>query len=465
MKKICIGEIVRAVHGKLVIGNEKHVVSGISTDSRTVCDEDLFFPLIGEQFDAHDFVHQALEAGCKSMVVSKTLDLDNKELEQKGVSVIFVEDTTKALQDLAAYYLSTFKIKKIGVTGSTGKTTTKEMLYYIFSEKYKVARNKGNLNNHIGLPLTIFTIEEDTEVGIFEMGMSEFGEIDLLADIVRPDIGMITNIGTSHIENLGSQNGILKAKLEITNYFGPDQILIVNEDSELLVKEKVSGNYQLITTGEKGRSNFILSGIQDKGEEGISFSIEHKEEMQSFQLHLPGRHNAYNATLAVAAAVSCGITMEQAAIGLEKMETVTDKRLSIKGKHGIKVIDDTYNASPDSMKAAIDVLMATSGIRKIAILGDMLELGKEAPKYHFEIGEYTSHLKVDVVICVGKNAKEIAAGAAKGLRKEQIFYRETKEKLFEKIDYSLTPGDVILVKGSRGMAMDEIVKKIMENES
>lgn len=464
MKKISISEIVRAVDGKLITGNDNYYITGVSTDSRTVQETDLFFPLIGEKFDAHNFIDQVVEKGCKTIIVSKTLNWDENSYKEKGMNLILVKDTTKALQDLAAYYLSTFHIKKIGVTGSTGKTTTKEMLYHIFSEKYKVARNQGNLNNHIGLPLTIFTLEEGTEVGIFEMGMSEFGEIDLLANIVKPDIGIITNIGTSHIENLGSRSGILKAKLEITNYFDEEHILIVNEDSEFLTRENVSGNYKLVTAGSTGKSNFILSSIKDLGEDGIEFSIEYKEELQNFSLQIPGRHNAYNATLAVAAAVSSGISLSDAALGLGKMEMITDKRLSIKGKNGIKVIDDTYNASPDSMKAAIDVLMATSGIRKIAILGDMLEMGSQTKKYHFEVGEYASKSNVDMVICVGQHAKEIAVGASKKMRKDQIIYRETKEHLFDEIDYNLTPGDVILVKGSRGMAMDEIVKKIMEKE-
>ncbi|WP_027398728.1 UDP-N-acetylmuramoyl-tripeptide--D-alanyl-D-alanine ligase [Anaerovorax odorimutans] len=462
MKEISIREIEKAVNGELIVGDKNKNVLGVSTDSRTVKKTDLFIPLIGENFDAHNFLSQVLESGCKSILLSK--DFNKKILDNKNLNIIKVKDTTRALQDLAAYYLSTFQIKKIGVTGSTGKTTTKEMLYHIFSQKNNTVRNIGNLNNEIGLPLTVFNVEEDTEVGIFEMGMSQFGEIDRLADIVRPDIGIITNIGTSHIENFGDRKGILKAKLEITNYFTDKNILIRNEDSDLLKEENVKGVYKLITTGETGKSNFIISNIIDMGENGIEFFIEHKEEIQKFKLNIPGRHNAYNAALAVAAAVSCNITMKQAAIGLSKMEIITDKRLSIKGKNGIKVIDDTYNASPDSMKSAIDVLMSTNGIRKIAILGDMLEMGAEAKKYHFEVGKYASQSKVDVLICVGYNAKEIALGAEKGLKKEQIIYFDTKEKVFDKINNCLTPGDVILIKGSRGMAMDEIVKKIMEKE-
>ncbi|HVI41207.1 MAG TPA: UDP-N-acetylmuramoyl-tripeptide--D-alanyl-D-alanine ligase [Anaerovoracaceae bacterium] len=459
MKKLTIEQITKAVNGKLLLGDPKDEIAGVSTDSRKVVEGEVFFPLIGEQHDAHDFIPQALDRGCRTLILSRKPD--EKLNQSKNLNLIFVDDTTKALQDLAAYYLSLLTIKKIGVTGSTGKTTTKEMLYWIFSEKYKTARNLGNLNNHIGLPLTVLSLPEDTEAGIFEMGMSELGEIDLLANLVRPDIGIITNIGISHIENLGSRENILKAKLEITNYFTSEGILIVNEDNDFLSKEDVQGNYQVITTGETGRSNFIISNIVDFGEEGIEFTIEHKEELQTFRLNVPGRHNAYNGALAVAAAAACGITMAEAAKGLQKLE-ITDKRLNIKGKNGMKIIDDTYNASPDSMKAAIDVLTATRGFRKIAILADMFELGENSDAFHYEVGRYAAESPLDILIAVGAQAKHIAEGAKEILGDHKVHYYETKELLINDIGSMISSGDVILLKGSRGMAMDQVVKKIME---
>ncbi len=456
MKKLTIEQITEAVKGKLLLGDPKDEISGVSTDSRKVAEGDIFFPLIGEQHDAHDFIPQAVERGCRTFILSR---------EPDGLSgpfnIIQVEDTTKALQELAAYYLSLFSMIKIGVTGSTGKTSTKEMLYWIFSEKYKTARNIGNFNNHIGLPLTVLSIPEDTEAGVFEMGMSELGEIDLLAKLVRPDIGVITNIGISHIENLGSRENILKAKLEITNYFTTDGILIVNEDNDFLSRDDVQGNYKIVTTGETGRSNFIISNIIDNGEEGIEFTIEHKKETQTFHLNVPGRHNAYNGALAVAAAVSCGITMAEAAKGLLKLE-ITDKRLNIKGKNGMKIIDDTYNASPDSMKAAIDVLTATKGFRKIAILADMFELGENSDAFHAEVGRYAAESSVDILIAVGTQAKHIYEAAKEILGEQKVHYYETKELLMGDIGSMISSGDVILLKGSRGMAMDQVVKKIME---
>lgn len=459
MIKLTIEQIVKAVDGILEQGNATDEISGVSTDSRKVTSDEVFFPLIGEQHDAHDFIPQAIENGCRTFIVSRQIEM---AADISGtLNFILVKDTTKALQDLASYYLSSMKIKKIGVTGSTGKTTTKEMLYWIFSEKYRTIRNLGNFNNHIGLPLTIFHLEADTEVGVFEMGMSELGEIDLLAKLVKPDIGIITNIGISHIENLGSRENILKAKLEITNYFNPENILIVNEDYELLSRDGVSGDYRLITAGETGRSDFILSGIKDYGEEGIEFTVEHEKEIQNFRLYVPGRHNAYNGVLAIAAGVNCGISMKEAAQGLAKM-VITDKRLNIKGKNGMKVIDDTYNASPDSMRAAIDVLIATKGFRKIAILADMFELGENASEFHREVGHYAAEKSVDQLITVGENAKYIAEGAIPILGKNNVNHYKTKELLISDIGSMISSGDVILVKGSRGMAMDQVVKKIME---
>jgi UDP-N-acetylmuramoyl-tripeptide--D-alanyl-D-alanine ligase len=473
MKKLTIEQITKAVKGELLQGDPKDEITGVSADSRKVGAGNAFFPLIGERHDAHEFIPQAVEGGCRTVILSdrQAAKRLTEQLSKPGggpgegkeLNLILVNDTTKALQDLAAYYLTLLSMIKIGVTGSTGKTTTKEMLYWVFSEKYRTARNPGNLNNHIGLPLTVLSLPEDTEAAVFEMGMSEPGEIDLLARIVRPDIGVITNIGISHIENLGSRENILKAKLEITNYLTGEGILIVNEDNDLLSRENVRGDgrYRVITAGETGRSNFIISNIADFGEEGIEFTIEHKEKLQAFRLSVPGRHNAYNGALAVAAAVSCGITMAEAAKGLQKLE-ITDKRLSIKGKNGMKIIDDTYNASPDSMRAAIDVLTAAKGFRKIAVLADMLELGENAAGFHAEVGRYAAESNPDLLIAVGDQARHIAEAAREILGADKVLYYKTKELLIQDIGSMISSGDVILLKGSRGMAMDQVVRKIME---
>ena len=454
MKKLTMKEIETGTGGRLLTGDETLTVGKICTDSRKAEKGDLFFALIGDNHDAHKYLPQVLEAGCSCAVIS-----DESQCPE-GMTAVLVEDTTKALQALASWYLAQLDMKKIAVTGSTGKTSTRDLTWYVCSEKFKAQKNVGNLNNHLGVPLTILSFDEDTEVGILEMGMDKFGEIDLLADIVRPDIGLITNIGMSHIENLGSRDGIFQAKMELTKHFGADNVLIVARDDEYLNEERINGEYRLVTAGGDGHSDYIISHIDDFGAEGIQFNLEHNGEIQTFRLPVPGRHNAFNGALAVAAGAELGITMEEAARGLAKTQ-LTDKRLTVRGKNGMKIIDDTYNASPDSMKAAIDVLMKTRGIRSVAILGDMFELGEDSKIQHELIGRYAAQQNVGLLVAIGENSAEMARGAREeGM--ENVLYFADKDAFFEEMGSIIETGDVILLKGSRGMEMDKIVKKIME---
>ena len=461
MKAIKIRELAVAIAGSCKSDNQEVGITGVSIDSRTAASGMVFFALKGERFDGHDFLEQAIEAGCCALVISKALKSVLTLAGNKGVAVIKVKDTLDALQDFAAYYLSLFSIHKIGVTGSTGKTTTKEMLYRILSEKYRTVRNEGNFNNNIGLPLSVFQIDDTTETAVFEMGMDRPGEIHKLAEILRPQVGIITNVGLSHIQNLGSRENILKAKMEITDFFGEKDVLIVNLDNDMLSKASFDGSYQTISVGSSQEASLHISRIVDSGEEGIGFTLTAEGDTQEFHLRIPGIHNVANATLAVAAARCLGVSLQEAAKGLAKLSN-TDKRMHIIENRGIKIIDDTYNASPDSMKAAIDVLVGIQGDRKIAILGDMFELGEEEVAYHFQIGEYTSHAGVDMVISVGKNAKYISEGARKGGAKAIHF--EAKDLLKGVLDQWIRSGDVILVKGSRGMAMEEIVQLLEKTE-
>ena len=454
MKKLTMKQIETGTGGRIICGDENLIVEKICTDSRKAENGDLFFALIGDNHDAHKYLPQVAESGCCCAVIS------DKEQCPEGMTAVLVEDTTKALQQLSSWYLKQLDIKKIAVTGSTGKTSTRDLTYYVCSEKFKTQKNVGNLNNHLGVPMTILSFDEDVEVGILEMGMDKFGEIDLLADIARPDIGLITNIGMSHIENLGSRDGIFQAKMELTHYFDESNVLIVARDDEYLNEEKIDGSYRLVTAGCDGNSNYIISHIDDFGAEGIQFNLEHNGQMQRFRLPVPGRHNAFNAALAVAAGAELGISMEEAARGLAKTQ-LTDKRLTVRGKNGIKIIDDTYNASPDSMKAAIDVLMKTRGIRNVAILGDMFELGEGSKVQHELVGRYAAQQNVELLVAIGEDSAEMARGAGEaGL--ENVLYFKDKNAFFEEMDSIIETGDVILLKGSRGMEMDKIVKKIME---
>ena len=457
MKRTTIEQIVKVISGTLLYGKGSDTITGVSKDSRVAGSDDIFFALIREK-DGHDFIPDAISNGVRNFVVSR----EYSEPFGEGLNVIKVDDTTHALQELAKWYMQELGIPRIGVAGSVGKTTTKDILYHIFSEKYNTKKTQGSENNEIGLPLTILSFDENTEVGILETGIEYVGEMYRLVDIARPNIAIITNIGISHLKSFDNKReNIFKGEFQITEFFGKDDLLIVNEESDFLSAENVTGNYRLKTVGMSGKSNYILSNIIDMGENGVEFTLEVNEQSHKFKLNVPGRHNATNAALAIAAAVDLGITMEEAARGLLKVE-LSDKRLNIKGKDGIKIIDDTYNASVDSMKAGLDVLAATKGMRKVAILGDMFDLGTGSAQYHAQVGEYAAGANIDLLITTGEMSKNTYERARELMGDEKVIYYESRAELESEIKNIITLGDVILVKGSRGMAMENVVKKILE---
>ena len=476
MKELKCKDIARMAKGEIIGGDENAVVNNVVIDSRKAAAGSLFVALKGENHDAHAFLEGACAGGAAALLISNRAE--GEKLLRAGADtasaapsgphrlpcVILVPDTQRALADLAAAYIKTFEnLKVVGVTGSTGKTSTKDMLHAVLSEKYKTAKTMGNFNNELGLPLTVLGLEEGTEAVVLEMGMSAFGEIHYLVDIAKPDVGIITNVGISHIENLGSRENILKAKLEITDYFNENNLLIIYDDGDVLCRQSAEGNYRLKTVGNSGYSDLIISDVEDRGADGLSYSLEVDEKIYHIKLPVAGVHNAMNASLAIAAGIELGVSPEQAAEGLAKL-TLTDKRLSVKAADGIKVIDDTYNASPDSMKAGIGVLVHTAGIRKVAILGDMFELGEDSLRYHREVGEFAGRQKIDMVIAIGENAKAIAEGALENMPKERVLHFNSKKDFIMEIGDIITKGDVVLVKGSRGMAMEEIVEKILKGE-
>ncbi|MGI6722412.1 MAG: UDP-N-acetylmuramoyl-tripeptide--D-alanyl-D-alanine ligase [Anaerovoracaceae bacterium] len=449
---ITIGDVARATGGEIISGQESALIKRVVHDSRSAAAGDLFVALIGERHDAHSFIEDVVEAGCSSVLVSH-MDwagglINGVALSQ--LNIVKVADTRRALQDLASWYIRKIGVKVIGVTGSTGKTSTKDMTYYVCSTKYKTGRTSGNFNNDIGLPLTVLGFDEDTEVAVLEMGMDHFGEIDLLAGLVRPQIGLISNIGVSHMENLGSREGIMKAKMEITDYFTAEDTLIISTGKDLLRRENISGDYHLLTTGEEEDDDYRVSDIENVND-GLSFTLTHGGEEQRFYLPVPGRHNAFNAALAVAAGGLLGISMSEAAAGLKEME-LSAGRLSLKHSGGLLVIDDTYNASPDSVKGALDVLDSTAPETKIAILGDMYELGENTLEMHRQTGEYAAASSAQKVIAIGENARYIALGAG-----DKGIYFADKKGFLNKMDELVPDEAAVLVKGSRGMKMEEIV--------
>ena len=470
MKNITVKEILDQTGGRLLQGSMDHFMRGACIDSREVTAENGFFPMKGARADGHDYLADVLKRGCRLLVISDEEKVPGEDvlgemgLKKDDVSVILVPDTLRALQQLAKYYIAALPLKKkIAVTGSVGKTSTRDMLYYVASTRYKTGRNQKNYNNEFGLPLTILSFDEDLEVAVLEMGMDSRGEIDVLADMVRPDIAVITTIGISHIENLGSREGIRQAKMEVTGYFTPESVLVVNQSCDLLQKDMVAGNYRVVTVGNDGKSDFIVSNVCDFGDKGIKYTLDRNHKQYEVSLPVPGAHNAMNSALAIAVGELLDISPEEAAAGLQQAE-LTAKRLNVRGKNGIKVIDDTYNAAPESMRSAINTLLATKGIRKVAILSDMKELGPESEAFHRQVGSYAGEQHIDFLVTVGDHARYIGLGAAPYLGEEHVKHYDSREELIGDLEQLIRPGDVVLVKGSRSMEMEKVVKKIFEDK-
>lgn len=460
MRPIRIEDAVRAVNGVCMNAAEQ-CITGVSIDSREDLGGKTFFALKGPHFDGHDFLIQAFDKNCALAVINSVYDIPE---ELKGRCLIRVADTKKALQDLAKHYLKSLDVLRIAVTGSVGKTTTRNMLHAIGMTKYQTLCNMKNYNNDIGVPLSIFQAEASHELAVLELGMSREGEIRLLADIVRPQLAVITNIGKAHIEDLGgSRDNILKAKWEVTSFFDEKSILILNGDDELLVKQSQKPrSFHVLMAGEGADNDFRVSDIQDTGTGEVGFTITHQEQKVPFRLCMPGRHNGLNAALAAAAAHAADISLEGAAAGLLRAK-LESKRLSIqRGKSGATVIDDTYNANDQSMKAALRVLHDRQGGKKTAVLGNMYGMGKQAPEVHREVGRAAAALGIDTLLAIGENAQDICAGASFDGSPTQAAAFTDKKTLMEYLGQTVQASDVILVKGSRAMRMEEITAYLTE---
>ncbi|NLW28196.1 UDP-N-acetylmuramoyl-tripeptide--D-alanyl-D-alanine ligase [Acetivibrio saccincola] len=455
MQQLKCAEILNATEGKLLSGRDDSTFSGISTDSRNIKEGDLFIPLKGERFDGHDYVEEALAKGAFGALTEKDIEPDGEKV------IIKVDDTLKALRLIAAFYRSKFNIPFIGITGSVGKTSTKEMVWSVLSKKFNVLKNQGNFNNEIGVPLTIFRLEPFHEAAVVEMGMNNLGEISRLTSMVKPDIAIITNIGVSHIENLGSKKNILRAKMEILEGLNNKGLVILNGDDNLLFGLKGLLNFRTVFYGFEEGLDYQAYNVRSLGEKGSVFEIEINKKEYEVKVPVPGIHNIYNALASIAAGVELMIPEEDIIKGIEEFSPAK-MRLDIINSNGIKVINDAYNASPQSMEAALVVLKeVSSGQRSIAVLGDMYELGEMTEEAHIHIGKFAAEQGIDYIIAVGDNAKSICKGAlSMGVDKERVLKFENNKETSKFLGSFIKEGDVILVKGSRGMKMEEIVNKL-----
>lgn len=454
--KISIEEVVKAVDGTINIDyNIKNVfITSVSIDTRTIEKNSLFIPILGENFDGHNFIKDAFEKGSICCLSEKDILTDK--------ILIRVRDTKEALKKLAKYYRTLFDIKVVAVTGSVGKTTTKDIIYSILSQKYNVTKTEGNFNNEIGLPLTIFNINENTEVLVLEMGMNHFNEIHNLSEIAKPDIATITNIGFSHIENLGSREGILKAKCEIFDFLSTNGIKIFNADDDMLVNLNKDNSFFYSLNNKN--LDVYASNISECHFESISFDINLFDKKISVTTSVPFLHIISNFLCGALIGHLLSLNTEEIKKGIESFK-LGKMRMDIIKNEKYTLINDTYNASPTSMKSSLDVLSRANS-RKVAILGDMFELGNYAKNLHYEVGQYAIKKGIDLIICIGELSEYIYLGSLKELKKSNknnifVYKFKTQQDFWYEYENIIKPEDFILVKASRGMHLEKTVDKIM----
>lgn len=463
MKKIEIKEIIKVTKGRLVKGNPEAECNNFCRDTRIIKQGDTYIGIKGENFDGNTLWQEAFENGAETVIV-QGINFTDEELEKySNKNIIDVKDTIKALADIATYkrnlYGKDFPV--IGVTGSVGKTSTKDIIANVVSQKYKTLKTQGNNNNDIGLPFTIFNLENH-EAAVIEMGMNHFGEISNLTQIAKPTISVITNIGTSHIGNLGSRENILKAKLEILE--GMDKkILVINNDNDLLHNYYLENeDIEIHTYGIENKSDVMAEDII-LNENNSEFICNFKGEKFKVKVPVGGIHFVYNSLCAATVGNLLGLSTEQIKEGIETFE-LTKKRMDITElENGVTIINDSYNASFESMQASLKYLSGLKKDRKIAVLGDMFELGEYSKELHEKVGKEVVKNKIDILICCGENAKYIVESAKENKMEEKnIYYFEDKEKVETFIKENWKNGDAILFKASNGMKFFEIVESLLK---
>ena len=457
-----IKEIIKVTNGKLIIGNLEDECKNFSKDTRIIKQGDTYIGIKGENFDGNTLWKQAFEKGATTVIV-QDIDFTNEDLEKfKNKNIVEVEDTIKAISDIARYKRELYgkEFPLIGVTGSVGKTSTKDIIANVVSQNYKTLKTEGNNNNNIGLPFTLFRLENH-EAAVIEMGMNHSGEISELTKIAKPTISVITNIGTSHIGNLGSRENILKAKLEILDGM-EKKILVVNNDNDLLHDLCLKNNdIEIHSYGIENQSDIMAEDIV-LNENNSEFVCILKGNKFKVKVPVGGIHFVYNSLCAAAVGNLLGLSVEQIKNGIETFE-LTKKRMDITElKNGVTIINDSYNASFESMQASLKYLSALKSDRKIAVLGDMFELGEYSKELHEKVGEEVAKNNIDILICAGENSKNIVQAAIKdGMNANNIYYFENKIEIENFIKNNWQKGDSILFKASNGMKFFEIVEKLL----
>lgn len=460
MSNLKVKDILEVTKGILISGNEEYECENFSKDTRIIEKDDIYIGIKGENFDGSKFWKEALDKGAKGVIIEKIKLSENEKNTYKDKIIICVEDILDSLYKIAEAKRKLYNIPVIAVTGSVGKTSTKDIIANVVSQKYKTLKTIGNNNNNIGLPFTILRLK-DEQAAVLEMGMNHFGEISLLSKIAKPDICVITNIGTSHIGNLGSRENILKAKLEILDG-SENPVIIINNDNDLLHNWYLENNkeFNIKTFGIKNKSDFNAENMI-LNSTGSSYTCKLNDENININVPVGGEHFIFNSLCATAVGNALGIDSKCIKSGIESFE-LTKKRMDITElKNGIKIINDAYNASYESMQASLKVLSEYKQNRKIAVLGDMFELGDYSKELHEKVGKEVIKNNIDILICTGENARFIVQKAKEKMNSKNVYYVDTKEEIEVLLKEKAEKGDVILFKASNGMKFYELAERMI----
>ncbi len=456
-------DIVTATSGRLLYGADAQSFNGIGIDSRAIAAGDLFVAIRGTTHDAHKFIAQVVAKGVRGIVVQEQNEvvLDHSSLEKQGVACIAVEDTTQALGALATFRRRQVQIPVVAITGSNGKTTTRQMITQVMARHFKTLATEGNLNNEIGLPLTLFRLTAEHQAAVLELGMNHHGEINRLGAISRPTIGLITNVGPAHLEFLGSVMAVARAKGELLAHIDPKGYAVLNKDDDHVAALASQSSCAVLLFGTSAHADVRAESIAETAG-GINFDLILPRDRLPIELRTPGRFMVSNALAAAAVGYLAGIGSRQIKAGLESFRPVKGRLNVITTGNGIHIVDDTYNANPASMAAAIHTLTALkrSG-RGFIVLGDMLELGDTAADLHYRVGSIAGSARADKLYAFGEYARDVLSGARQAGMSRTDLVTATKEEIAADLLHELKPGDWVLVKGSRGMAMETVVEAIL----
>jgi UDP-N-acetylmuramoyl-tripeptide--D-alanyl-D-alanine ligase len=459
-----VNEILKATGGELICGDEKQRFETVSIDSRTISADDVFVAIVGDVHDGHSFINDVLKQGAVGLIVNrqKAKDLPISEWQTQNIACVAVADTTRALGDLAAFHRLRTDVSVIAITGSNGKTTTRQMTAAVIAKKFITLSTVKNYNNQIGVPLTLLRLVPEHKWAVVELGTNSPGEIARLAQICAPDIGVITNIGPAHLEGLGSLDGVMREKGQLIEHLKAAGKAVLNADDRRVYKLATQTKKEVLLFGQSRNARIRATAVKEKTA-GISFSLDLPEESLRVDLKVAGQFMVINALAAAAVGHLLGLSAEDIKAGLEKFEPAWGRMNIFQTANGIHIIDDTYNANPDSMRAAITTLKSLrTNNRSILVAGDMLELGEQSEPLHRQVGAWAAAAGINQLWVTGDFAGAVIAGAKDAGMKDEHIFSGSQERVLVELQKSLKPGDWVLVKGSRGARMEDVVKGIKE---